>query len=348
MNELTFGAPIAVHPEADPFDDVRWAASTPGVTAAWMIDHLQGWFPRGVTDCMLEDPHRIIDPLAFLSSVAMGANDIDLGVAVTDPVRRTAVALGHTASTISWLNGRRFKLGMGVGDPGQLRPFGLHEGRERTGRLHYMKPALAQLDALRQRGEAPSEADLPMARRTGYDLYIAAHGPRMLELTAQFGDGWIPTSLSPSDYQVKLTTLRNHAEKLGRDPASIKPLLFVWSALADTGRESRQLLRHPSVRAVALYRGKTAFETAGAVYPLQHSYVPQEISPRVAPEMLRQIPDSLVEAAVMHGSPQDVREQLDDYRRAGCEHVIMYDIGRFVEMDGTSSFRAAFLQLLAA
>lgn len=141
-----------MYPEANPIDDIRWAEAQPGIAGAWMLDHLQGWFPRGVDTPVVADPHRVLDPLSVLSVGAVATQRITLGVAVTDPVRRSAVALAHTASTISWLGNRRMVLGLGVGDPGQLRPFGLHSGRERTGRLDYMRPALADLWALREHG----------------------------------------------------------------------------------------------------------------------------------------------------------------------------------------------------
>ncbi|MBB5915676.1 phthiodiolone/phenolphthiodiolone dimycocerosates ketoreductase [Nocardia transvalensis] len=339
---LTFGAPITIHPDADPLDDLRWADAHAEVDTAWMIDHLQGWYPRGTSSPVLEDPHHTAEPLTVLAAGAATTRRVSLGVAVTDPLRRTSVNLAHTAGTISRLAGRRLALGIGAGDPGQLRPFGLHQGTERTGRLHYIRPALEQLHALRTAESPWPDADLPAAHRDGYDLYIAAHGPRMLALTARYGDGWIPSSIGPADYARKLSLLRQQAEQAGRDPHAVKPLLFLWTALAGTRKESRALLDHPTVRAVALYRGKAAFDAAGARYPLAHGYIPHEVPAGDADTLLRGIPDEIVEQAVLHGSPDDVRRRLDEYHRAGCEHVILYDVGRFAETGGTERFREAF------
>lgn len=44
-------------------------------------------------------------------------------------------------------------------------------------------------------------------------------------------------------------------------------------------------------------------------------------------------------------SPGDVGERLEAYRDAGCEHVICYDVGRFVDPEGTGRFREALLSL---
>jgi phthiodiolone/phenolphthiodiolone dimycocerosates ketoreductase len=339
---LTIGMGISVHPDLDPLEDVRWADDADGITAVWMLDHLQGWFPRGTRPSALADPHRVLDPFAVLAAAAVTSRRVRLGVAVTDPVRRSAVALAHTAASIGWLAGREMALGLGVGDPGQLLPFRLDHGRERTGRLHYMRPALQTLHALRTGG--PIEAggpDLALTSTSPFGVYVAAHGPKMLELTARYGTGWIPTSLPPESYAEKLGVVRQHAHAAGRDPAEITPTVFLWTALAPSRAESLALLEHPSVRAVALYRGSAGFAQHGATYPLPGGYVPHEIAPEQADAMLASIPDDVVRGAVLHGSPEDVREQLERYREAGCEHVVLYDIGRFADVEGTVRAREA-------
>lgn len=342
LSGLTLGAPVSVYAEADPLDDLRWADGHDEIAAAWLIDHLQGWFPRGVPGGVLADPHRILEPFSLLAAGAAATRRVELGVAVTDPVRRSAVALAQTASTVGWLGGRPMSLGLGVGDPGQLRPFGLHPGLDRTGRLTYMRPALAALDELRAgRAGAP----LGAVDVSPFRLYVAAHGPRMLELTATYADGWVPTSLTPEAYRASLGALRGHAERAGRDPAAIRPALFVWSALAPTRSESVALLAHPSVRSVALYRGPDGFARHGARYPLPHAYIPNEVPQDRAASIVADIPDAVVADAVLHGSPEDVRERLEAYREAGCEHVICYDIGRFADPEGTPRFRDALLSI---
>lgn len=341
------GAPVSVHPGVDPLADLRWADERPEIEAAWMIDHLQGWFPRGVRTESVDDPHRILDPFALLAAGASATKRVTVGVSVTDPLRRSAVALAQTASTISWLGGRPMVLGLGVGDPGQLRPFGLHSGRERTGRLDYFRPAIQALDEFR-RTPADGEPGVAIAESVGYQLYVAAHGPKMVELTAKHADGWIPTSISPADYREKWATLRRTAAASGRAENAIRPVLFVWAALGTTRAESEELLRDPTVRAVALYRGPDTFNRHGGRYPLDSGYIPHEVPADRAAEMLAEIPDGVVREAVLYGSPDDIRERLAEYEKAGCEHVIVYDIGRYVGAEGTERSRESLLSIARA
>ncbi|WP_116198644.1 LLM class flavin-dependent oxidoreductase [Amycolatopsis circi] len=343
---LTLGTGISVRPEADPLEDIRWADREPRVAGAWMLDHLQGWAPRGAQET---DPHLLLEPFSVLAAGAAATSRVPLGVAVTDPVRRSPVALAHTAATTSWLGGRKMVLGLGVGDPGQLRPFGLHPGRERTGRLDYIRPALRDLAALRDKGRlSPEGPDLPLAGVSPFEVYVAAHGPQMLRLTARYGDGWLPTSLPVRQYRSNLAAIREAAAAAGRDSAAVRPCLFLWAALGSDDADSAKLLQRPEVRAVALYRGRSAFAEHGADYPLPHAYVPHEIPAEQAPEVLASIPDALVREAVLHGSPQHVAEKLGEYAEAGCQHVIVQDIGRFADPEGTERSRAALLAVADA
>ena len=119
----------------------------------------------------------------------------------------------------------------------------------------------------------------------------------------------------------------------------------MWSALATTHAESAALLRHPSVRAVALYRGRDGFAKHGATYPQPHGYIPNAVPRDRASSIVAAIPDAVVADAVLHGSPEEVRERLEAYREAGCEHVICYDVGRFADPEGTARFREALLSV---
>src|SRR5262249_50842185 len=48
-------------------------------------------------------------------------------------------------------------------------------------------------------------------------VWVAGHGPRMLRLTGEYGDGWLPAwPMSPSSYGDRRCTLAEHADRAGR------------------------------------------------------------------------------------------------------------------------------------
>jgi phthiodiolone/phenolphthiodiolone dimycocerosates ketoreductase len=335
---LTIGAPASILPDIDPIDDVVWADSQTGIDGVWFIDHLLGWVPRGVDSDVVDDPHAVMDPISLMAAGARQTSRVPIGVAVTDPLRRSPAALAQAALTISWLGGRPMLLGLGSGGRFNLAAFGL----DRPHKFQPLADACADIRAYmgRDSGTPLGIASVAQAR-----LYVGAHGPKAIDLAARYGDGWVPSSLMPKPYASRLRLLRERAEAHGRDPASIRPVLQLWAALADSRAESLAMLERPFVRAVALYSAAPAFERYGAVHPTGGEYMPGDMTAAEASAAIDRIPIEVARDAILAGSIEDISERLDAYEAAGCEHVIIYDVGRYLSPDGVSQSRECLAAL---
>ena len=72
------------------------------------------------------------------------------------------------------------------------------------------------------------------------EIWVAAHGPRMLELTGRFGDGWYPTfPMQPGEFAEKLAAIHAAATKVGRDPQRIVAGMQAFVMVAPTRAEAR-------------------------------------------------------------------------------------------------------------
>jgi phthiodiolone/phenolphthiodiolone dimycocerosates ketoreductase len=353
---LTLGVPASVHPTADPVGDVQWADAQPGIAAVWFIDHLQGWLPRGVDSGWLGDPHALFDPFSVMAAAAAQSSRVTLALGVTDPLRRAPAVALQAALSVSWLGRRPMLLGIGAGAPENLRPYGL----ERGGRVAYVREACETITSLRDAevhdGGGPTwprqRATVGLGAHAGMQLWVGAHGPQMLDVTARYGDGWLPAKLSPRNFASLLQSLREKAERIGRDPDSIRTGMFAWAALAPTRRESDALLLAPVVRATALYRPPAAYKRHGAAHPLGDDqttpdYIPSHFGAEEARRLVESIPQAVVRDAVVCGSVDDVRRLLGDYEEAGCEHVALYDVGRYVDAEGLQRSRECLAALAA-
>jgi phthiodiolone/phenolphthiodiolone dimycocerosates ketoreductase len=351
---LTLGAPVAVHPGADPVGDVRWADSCPGIAAAWLVDHLQGWLPRGPGAGRLGDPHATMDPFTLLGAAAAITSRVGLDVGVTDPLRRAPAVLLQGALTASCLAGRPVILGLGAGAAENLRPYGL----QRPDPVGYVREACETITTLRgstepQQGGGPiwprTNAVIGMSGHGQVALWVGAHGPRMIDLTARYADGWFPGGMPPPIFAKYLARLRRQAEQHGRDPLSVRTGMFAWSALAPSRAESARLLAAPVVRATALYNPPSilARHGLGSLRPGESGldYVPSGISPARARELIASIPDELVRGSVLWGSVDDVGARMAEYEEAGCEHLVLYDVGRYADPDGLARFRESLKAL---
>lgn len=337
---LTIGAPASVLPDLDPIDDAVWADGEPGIGGVWFIDHLLGWVPQGVDSEVVADPHAVMDPFSLMAAAARQTSRVPIGVAVTDPLRRSPAALAQAALTIGWLGGRPLLLGLGSGAHHNLGPFGL----ARPQPIQYLTEACAEITAYMAR-DSGSTAPLGIASASDARLYVAAHGPRAIDVAARYGDGWLPASLAPKPFGSRLRLLRERAEAHGRDPASIRPALLLWAALAETRADSLAMLERPFIRAVALYSAPAAFERYGAAHPTGGDYMPGDMTAAEALAAIGRIPIEVARDTILSGSIDDVSERLDAYEAAGCEHVIVYDIGRYLHPDGVARSRECLAAL---
>lgn len=150
------------------------------------------------------------DAPTVLAWLAAQTSTIDLGSAVMQVPARSAAATAMTAATLDALSGGRFRLGVGVSGP-QVSAgwhgvaFDAPLARTRA-YVEVVRAALARQPlthdgphlplpppgysgpALRLAQPAP-RADLP--------LYLAALGPRNVELAGEVADGWLPVFFSP-------------------------------------------------------------------------------------------------------------------------------------------------------
>lgn len=337
---LTIGAPASILPDLDPVEDIIWADGEPGIGGVWFIDHLFGWVPRGVDPDVVADPHAALDPFSLMAAGARQTSRVPIGVAVTDPLRRSPAALAQAALTIGWLGGRPMLLGLGSGGPYNLAAFGL----DRPRKFAPFAQACADIRAYMGR-EHGSREPLGIASAAEARLYVGAHGPKAIDLAARYGDGWLPSSFMPKPYASRLRLLRERAEAHGRDPASIRPVVQLWAALAETRKDSLAMLERPFIRSVALYSAAPAFERYGAVHPIEGEYMPGDMTASEALSAIERIPLEVALDAIVSGSLEDITARLDAYEEAGCEHVILYDIGRYLSSDGVARSRACLAAL---
>ena len=192
-------------------------------------------------DSLLARPRG--EPLTVLAAVAAATTRLRLGTAVLLPLLRHPLNLAHSAASLDRIAEGRLVLGVGPGAElpathAELAALGVPSDR-RVGAM------LGNLDRCLRlwRGEEADAELLPRPyRAAGPPLWLGAHGPRMLGLAGERFDGWLPFSPTPGDYATGLRAVREHAERAGRDPATVAAGVYLTVAVADSpGRAAEEL-----------------------------------------------------------------------------------------------------------
>ena len=169
------------------------------------------------------------DAATVLTWVAAQTERIDVGSAVFQIPARTPAMTAMTAATLDTLSGGRFRLGLGVSGP-QVSE-GWHGVRfdKPLGRTREYAEIVRQAlrrETLRYDGEhftlplpdGPGKAIKLTVHpvRDEIPLYLAAVGPKNLELTGEIADGWLGIFFSPEHAEVSMAPLRAGRERGGR------------------------------------------------------------------------------------------------------------------------------------
>jgi alkanesulfonate monooxygenase SsuD/methylene tetrahydromethanopterin reductase-like flavin-dependent oxidoreductase (luciferase family) len=188
-------------------------------------------------DSLLARPRG--EPLTLLAGVAGATTRVSLGTAVLLPLLRHPLSLAHSLATLDRIAKGRVIVGIGPGAelPGthaELRALGVPSDR----RVGAMVSAVERARRL-WRNEEPGLELLPRPFRPGGPpIWVGGTGPRMLRLTGETFDGWLPLSPTPADYASGLRVVHEAAERAGRDPESIATGVYLTVAVADNTREA--------------------------------------------------------------------------------------------------------------
>ncbi len=192
---------------------------------------------------MLPQGPDTLDAWTILAYVAGATTTIRLGTVVTPIPFRPPAQLAKIVASLDVLSSGRTILGVGAG---WHRPeFDGFSKWERNGvRVDQTAEALDLMTRLWAGGPVDFEGEHyssqgaqispASVRKPHPSLWFGTRGRRMLELTARYGNGWIPTGLEPAEYRQKLDLIMARREELGIQ-GDLAPALQHFTPFTDAG-----------------------------------------------------------------------------------------------------------------
>ncbi len=322
-----------------------------GFDSAWVVDHFLGFIPQALWDRELtwmaapgSSPHPHFDYQTLWGRLAASAGRLTVGVGVTEPIRRHPVLLAQAALTMSHLVKRPPILGIGAGEAENVEPYGLDFSTP----VAVLEEAL-QIIRICFESRGPFDftgehftlrgavMDLEPGRAGRPALWVAAHGPRMLRLCGEYGDGWYPTlPMEPAEYAGKLETIRGAATAKGRNPQAIEPGLHLWVVLGSSEEEARAMLDTPALRFFSLLAPAAMWRSHGIEHPFGADFrgyvdfVPTRYSRAEYEHAMAAVPVSLIAEHVAWGTPQMVVNHIRRLEVAGLRHIVLGPVSALV------------------
>lgn len=275
-----------------------------------------------------------VTPLAWLGALT---SRIKLGTGIMQVSARVPAMTAMTAATLDLLSGGRVLLGLGVSGPQVVegwhgQPYGKPLQRTRE-YVEIVRAIWERKQPLTYSGE---EYQIPISDGSGLGkpltltvhplreripIYLAALGPKNVELAAEIAEGWLPFIYAPAHEEVYRPAIEaGLAKRTITEPFAITPAVSV--VLADDVAACRERVK-PTL---ALYiggmgaRGKNFyFDLAcrygyeAAAHEIQDLYL--DGKKRAASAA---VPDALVDEVALCGPRQRIAELLSVWR---AEHI---------------------------
>lgn len=294
----------------------------------WSMDHsnVPQWKNAVVNDAWL-----------LLAAIGAVTRNVELGTCVTDAIRRHPSTIALSSITLDRLTNGRAILGIGAGEAQNVVDFGIEFKKPVTKFKEQLEVIEALFDSdpdnrVNYDGEYYKLINACLQaksiRKPRPPVYIAAGAPKTLELSAIYGDGWIPIGYTPALFKHHANVIKDHAKKNSRDITNFQFANDVDVYFTEDGEEAWNKMKN-AVK-VSLYKPellKVHNIQQDSEFDFRKYFTEYAMNkPELMEQMKRaamQIPDDVARGAIGVGKPDDVIEMLERFIEAGTNHFII-------------------------
>jgi F420-dependent oxidoreductase-like protein len=285
------------------------------------------------------------DALTPLTWVGALTNKIKLGTGILQMPARTPANTAMTAATLDTLSAGRVLLGLGLSGPQVVegwhgQPYGKPLTRTRE-YVEIVRRILAREEPLDFQGE---EYQIPIPGGTGLGkplklilhplrpripIYLAAIGPKNIELAGEIADGWLPVFLAPQKESAYLAPLDAGLAKR-QQPSGFDPPFDIAPTVMIVQGDDVDLCRAMIKPMLALYiggmgaKGRNFYNDLvcrygyeGPAHDIQDLYLAGKKR-----EAEAAVPDALVDEVALCGPKERIAELLEPWKRSRVTTLI--------------------------
>jgi probable F420-dependent oxidoreductase len=268
-----------------------------------------------------------------VAEMAARTSRCTVGTAIAYGVGRSPLTLAAEARDLDELSEGRFVLGVGNGTRRMISDW---HGQDPDAPAVRMEELVGLLRRLWRQHREPIDhegrfyrlrlaptGDLEEPLREEIPIYTAGVNPRMVEVAGRVADGLLGHVLFTTGYieDVVLPAIELGAQRTGRDPGDVRVASLVLASVDDDPEVARReaaamLAFYASAKTYAPVLERIGFADEAAAVRDAFARGDEEA-------MVAAIPDRMVDALAVAGTPEDVRSQLRRYEGL-LDHAILY------------------------
>lgn len=289
-----------------------------GFSSAWILDSHMLWQ----------------EAYTCLTLSAAATKKIKLGPGVTNPFTRHPTVTASAIASVNQVSNGRAVLGIGRGDS-SVRTIGLKPVTltELEKSVHLIRTLLAGKEGLYDGHSARIQWC-----KTSIPIFIAAYGPKALDLAGRVGDGVILQLGSPGVVGWSVKAARSAAKKIGRSPNKMRVMTLTAFYVSNDINKARDAVRwfppvvsnhvmdllsrykpgelpDELVRDMEVFKGKYHYE----------EHFKEDAAHRVFTS------DEMVDRLTVIGKPDDCIKKIEELVKAGTDQLCLYPVGDDLE-----------------
>ena len=262
------------------------------------------------------------DQFAILGACATATTRIRLGTAISSVFVRSAPTIAMAAATVDHLSGGRLILGLGSSHKVQVEgEHGLAVDRA----IPRLRDTVAIVRALLRDGVVAFKGEVITIERfelwftplrSVMPIYLAALFPKMLQIAGELAQGVLLTYPTLESGRRAAENVAIGARRVGRRPEDVEVASLLPCQVAESALEARERLRP----GVAFYdsffpRSNRLLADAGFAEAIATVKAAWDRGDRDGAARL--VPDALIDAVALAGTPAECREKIERYRASG-------------------------------
>ena len=276
---------------------------------------------------------------AILAVIAAQTSRIQLGWGIISPYTRHPVQIAMEARVMQDLCGNRFLLGLGASKI-FMKEIGEGEG-EKVGPATVMRESIDIIkgvltgDALEYQGKVFA-ASVPPLKPDAHTprgippIYIAGTGPVLQRMAGSVGDGLLTASITTPEFvRHSRKNMEEGARKAGKDPSRLVLGSVIVGSISRDAAKGKEGAREQA----AMYLANKVQNIRGSADVLLQSagLTFEELRP-IAEAMeqggrkaaARAVSDEILhKACAIAGTPEECIQRIEQYRAAGCTHIML-------------------------
>ncbi len=311
---MDFGVVLQTNPPASRVVDLAQRAEQLGFDYVWTFDSHILW----------EEPYVIH------SAILAATRKVIVGPMVTNPATRDWTVTASVFATLNEMYGNRTVCGIGRGDSAVR----VTNGAPTT--LTTLRDAIDVIRELANGRDANyhgSTLRFPWGAKSSLEIWVAAYGPKALQLAGEVGDGFILQLADPDIARWMIAAVRRAAADVGRDPDA---LTFCVAAPAYVGEDLAHqrdqcrwfgaMVGNHIADIVARYGDdpSTTIPSTLTDYVAQRPGYDYNEHGRAGNTHADFVPDAVIDRFCLFGPPAAHIERLQELREMGVDQFAVY------------------------